>query len=414
MKCEIIAVGSEMLTPYRQDTNSLYLTEKLNAIGITVAYKSIVGDRLNDLVGALRTALMRVDVVAVIGGLGPTNDDLTREAVASALGLTLRRDPVQVATLHTRAAQLRISMSTNNLKQAEVVEGAQVMPNKHGSAPGQWLDTAFANFRKVLFMLPGPPSECKPMFDEECLPRLKAVAPEKHIAMRVLKVAMLPESKADEMLGPIYTAYKDVETTILAHAGDIQLTLNCTKRSLAEAQARVDELALKLEDKLGDWMYSANGESLEQILMYLLGIKQASLSVAESCTGGMIAARLTGVAGSSLSFAGGAVAYSNALKTLYCDVTPELINRHGAVSPEVAAAMAEGIRQKVGTTLGLAVTGIAGPSGGSLEKPVGLVYIALSDANKNEVLERRFHGDRERIREYATQQALDMVRRRLM
>ncbi len=414
MKCEIIAVGSEMLTPYRQDTNSLYLTEKLNSIGIAVAYKSIVGDRLADLIGAIRTALMRVDVVAVIGGLGPTNDDLTRESVAQALGLTLRRDPVQVAALHTRAAQLRISMSTNNLKQAEVVEGAQVMPNKNGSAPGQWLDTAFANFRKILFMVPGPPNECKPMFDEECMPRLKAVAPEKHIATRVLKVAMLPESKADEMLGPIYTAYKDVETTILANAGDIQLSISCTKSALAVAQARVDELALKLEDALGDWMYSANGEALEQILMYYLGIKQASLAVAESCTGGMISERLTSIAGSSLSFAGGTVAYSNALKTLYCDVPAELINKHGAVSPEVAAAMAEGIRLKIGTTLGLAVTGIAGPSGGSPDKPVGLVYIALSDGNKNEVLERRFHGDRDRIRKYATQQALDLVRRRLM
>lgn len=414
MKCEIIAVGTEMLTPYRQDTNSLYLTEKLNGLGITVAYKSIVGDRLNDLVGAIRTALMRVDVVALVGGLGPTNDDLTREAVAQALGVTLRRDPLQVAALHTRAAQMRVSMSSNNLKQAEVLEGAQVMANKNGSAPGQWLDTAFANYRKIVFMVPGPPNECKAMFDEECLPRLKAVAPEKYIATRTLKVAMLPESKADEMLGPIYTTYKDVETTILAHAGDIQVSLSCTKRALADAQSRVDELALKLEDALGEWMYSANGESLEQILMYYLGIKEASLSVAESCTGGMIAERLTSIAGSSLSFAGGVVVYTDQMKTQFADVPPELINRHGSVSPEVAAALAEGIRLKTGTTLGLGVTGIAGPSGGSPDKPVGLVFIALSDSSKNVVLERRFTGDRERIRQYATQQALDMVRRRLM
>lgn len=414
MKCEIIAVGTEMLTPYRQDTNSLYLTEKLNGLGITVAYKSIVGDRLNDLVGAIRTALMRVDVVALVGGLGPTNDDLTREAVAQALGVTLRRDPLQVAALHTRAAQMRVSMSSNNLKQAEVLEGAQVMANKNGSAPGQWLDTAYANYRKIVFMVPGPPNECKAMFDEECLPRLKAVAPEKYIATRTLKVAMLPESKADEMLGPIYTTYKDVETTILAHAGDIQVSLSCTKRALADAQSRVDELALKLEDALGEWMYSANGESLEQILMYYLGIKEASLSVAESCTGGMIAERLTSIAGSSLSFAGGVVVYTDQMKTQFADVPPELINRHGSVSPEVAAALAEGIRLKTGTTLGLGVTGIAGPSGGSPDKPVGLVFIALSDSSKNVVLERRFTGDRERIRQYATQQALDMVRRRLM
>jgi nicotinamide-nucleotide amidase len=414
MKCEIIAVGSEMLTPYRQDTNSLYMTEKLNSIGVAVAYKTIVGDRINDLIGAIRTALSRVDIVAIVGGLGPTNDDLTREAVAQALSLTLRRDPVQVAALHSRAAQLRISMPSNNLKQAEVIEGANVMPNKNGSAPGQWLDTAFANYRKILFMVPGPPHECKALFDEECLPRLKAVAPEKHIATRVLKAAMISESKADEQLTPIYTAYRDVETTILAHAGDIQLNLSCTKGSLAVAQSRVDELALKLEDALGEWMYSANGESLEQILMYYLGIRQATLAVAESCTGGMLAERITSVAGSSLAFAGGVVAYANSLKSSFLDVSPELINRHGSVSAEVATAMAEGIRHKTGATLGIGITGIAGPGGGSSDKPVGTVYIALSDQQKTEVLERKFTGDRERIRQYATQQAMDMIRRRLM
>ncbi len=414
MKCEIIAVGSEMLTPYRQDTNSLYMTEKLNGLGITVAYKSIVGDRLNDIAGAIRTALTRVDIVAIIGGLGPTNDDLTREAVVQALGITLRRDPVQVAALHSRAAQLRISMSSNNLKQAEVIEGAIVMPNKNGSAPGQWLDTAYSNYRKIIFMVPGPPNECKPLFDEECLPRIRAVAPEKHIATRVLKAAMIAESKCDELLEPIYKAYPDIETTILAHAGDIQLNLSCTKGALAVAQNRVDELALKLEDALGEWMYSANGETLEQILMYYLGIRQATLAVAESCTGGMLSERLTSIAGSSLSFAGGVVAYSNALKTSMLDVSEELINRYGSVSSEVALAMAEGIRNKTGATLGISITGIAGPSGGSSDKPVGLVYLALSDAHQNEVVERKFNGDRERIREFATLQAMDLVRRRLM
>lgn len=414
MKCEIIAVGSEMLTPYRQDTNSLYMTEKLNGLGVNVAYKTIVGDRLNDISGAIRTALTRADIVAIIGGLGPTNDDLTREAVAQALGISLRRDPVQVAALHSRAAQMRTSMSSNNLKQAEVIEGAVVMPNKNGSAPGQWLDTAYANYRKIIFMVPGPPDECKPLFDEECLPRIKAVAPEKHIATRVLKAALIPESKCDELLAPIYKSYPDIETTILAHAGDIQLNLSCTKAALAVAQNRVDELALKLEDALGEWMYSANGESLEQILMYYLGIRQATLAVAESCTGGMLSERLTSIPGSSLSFAGGVVAYSNALKTSMLDVPADLINHHGSVSSEVALAMAEGIRLKTGATLGLGVTGIAGPGGGSPDKPVGLVYLALSDAHKNEVVERKFTGDRERIREFATQQAMDLVRRRLM
>ena len=173
MKSEIIAVGSEMLTPYRQDTNSLYLSEKLNEIGVTVAFKTIVGDRRNDLVNAIRTALGRTDIVILMGGLGPTEDDLTREAVAESLSLTLRRDAAQVASLHARAAAWRIIMPQNNLKQADVLEGATLLPNPHGSAPGQWLDTTFNGYRKLVMLIPGPPHECRPLFDAECLPRLR-------------------------------------------------------------------------------------------------------------------------------------------------------------------------------------------------------------------------------------------------
>ncbi|MGD0801341.1 MAG: competence/damage-inducible protein A [Terracidiphilus sp.] len=416
MKSEIIAVGSEMLTPFRQDTNSLYLTEKLNELGVTVAFKTIVGDRQKDLVNALRAALTRVDIVAVMGGLGPTEDDLTREAVAEALSLMLRRNAAQVAALAARAAAWRIPMPQNNLKQADLLEGATLLPNANGSAPGQWLDIIYDGYRKLLMILPGPPNECRALFDAECLPRLRELVPERHIAKRTLRAAMIPESQADKILAPIYSEYKDVETTILAHAGDIQLTLLCSKSNASAAQARVDELSGLLEEALEDWLYSTGNESsdsLEQIVLYYLGLRQSTLAVAESCTGGMIAERITRVPGSSRSFLGGAIVYGNELKTLFAGVPPELIEEYGAVSPEVAQALAFGIRRHTGSTIGLGVTGIAGPTGGTEEKPVGLVHIAISDAQKTDSIEKTFRGDRQRIREWTTQQALDLIRRRL-
>jgi nicotinamide-nucleotide amidase len=413
MKSEIIAVGSEMLTPYRQDTNSLYLTEKLNEIGVTVAFKTIVGDRRKDLVSVLKTALSRTDIVAIMGGLGPTEDDLTREAVAEALGLTLRRDAEQLAVLYARAATWRRPMTENNQKQADVIAEAEVLENPNGSAPGQWLETVYEGYRKLIMLVPGPPNECRPLFDAQCLPRLKAAIPVRYLAKRTLKAAMIPESQADKLLAPIYKTYPDVETTILAHAGDIQLTLLCAKSNQAAAQQRVDELAGRMEEVLEDWLYSSEGDSLEQIVLFYLGLRQETLAVAESCTGGMISERLTRISGSSRSFVGGAVTYCNSLKTIFAGVDPALVNQHGAVSAEVASAMAQGIRQNTGATLGLGITGIAGPIGGSEEKPVGLVYMALADQQKTETLERRFNGDRNRVREWATQQALDLVRRRL-
>jgi nicotinamide-nucleotide amidase len=416
MKSEIIAVGSEMLTPFRQDTNSLYVTEKLNELGVTVAFKTIVGDRRKDLVNSIRAALGRTDIVVIMGGLGPTEDDLTREAVAEALTTSLRRDPDQIVALAARAATWRIPMPENNLKQADVLEGATILPNPNGSAPGQWIDTIYSGYRKLLMLLPGPPNECRPLFDAECFPRLRALVPERFIAKRTLRAAMIPESQADKLLAPIYSEYTDVETTILAHTGDIQLTLLCSKPDKNSAQSRVDELAGRMEDVLEDWLYSAgceSAESLEQIVLYHLGLRQATMAVAESCTGGMIAERITSVPGSSRSFLGGAIVYSDELKTAFAGVPPELIARHGAVSAEVAEALAYGIRRYTGATLGVGVTGIAGPTGGTEAKPVGLVYIALSEATKSEVVEKNFRGDRARVREWTTQQALDLIRRRL-
>ena len=416
MKSEIIAIGSELLTPFRQDTNSLYLTERLNELGVIVAFKTIVGDRRKDLTNAIRTALGRVDIVITMGGLGPTEDDLTREAWADALGIELKRDADIVAQLYVRAAQRHWQLTENNLKQADMLPGAQVLENPRGSAPGQWLDTVFGQHRKLGILLPGPPSEIKPMFDEQCMPRLREIVPQRFIATRTLKAAMIGESHCDARIAPIYGRYTDVETTILAHLGDIQLTLISSKSTMEEAEARVNELASLIEEELDDLIYSSalRAESLEQIVLYYLEMRGATLSVAESCTGGLIAERLTSISGSSRSFLGGAVVYSNELKTEFAGVPEELIEEKGAVSKEVASALAEGIRRRCRSTYGVGVTGIAGPSGGTEEKPVGLVYIAISDGIQTEVVEKNFSGDRERIRFYASQQALDMVRRKLM
>jgi nicotinamide-nucleotide amidase len=414
MKCEIIAVGSELLTPYRQDTNSLYLTERLNEIGVAVAFKTIVGDRRRDLVSAVKSALARADMIILTGGLGPTEDDLSREAVAEALGVTIRRDGQLMAALAARFASRRIVMTDNNLKQADLIEGAQILPNAHGTAPGQWIDTQFANYRKLLVLVPGPPNEMKALFADECMPRLRHMLPPRYIAKRVLKATMIPESTADHLLAPIYSTWKDVDTTILAGNCEIQIHLFCAKPTLEEAQQRVDQLASKLEEALDEHLFSSDGETLEQIVVYYLELKQETLAVAESCTGGLLAQRITSISGSSRSFLGGAVVYSNELKTDFVDVPAQLIETHGAVSAEVAEAMAHGIRRRTGASMGVGITGVAGPGGGTEAKPVGLVYIAVSYGNKTESLECNFRGDRERVRMWASQQALDLVRRRLM
>ncbi|MBV8207713.1 MAG: competence/damage-inducible protein A [Acidobacteria bacterium] len=414
MDAEIVAIGSELLTPFRQDTNSLFLTERLNAMGIEVRFKAVVGDRRADLVDAAKTALRRADLVIFMGGLGPTEDDLTRECVAEALGRRLRRDPDIIADLYKRFSKWRTGMPANNERQADVVEGAEVVPNANGSAPGQFLRVEHAGTARTVVLMPGPPHELKAMFDREVAPRLGKGRQEEFIAARELRVAMMPESLCDSRIAPIYTRYQDVETTILAGAGDISLHLRARAASLEEADRRVASLAGEIEDELEEAVYSANGEHLEQIVGYFLQLQGATLAVAESCTGGQLAKRVTSVAGSSRYFVGGAVVYSNALKTQFAGVPPELIAEHGAVSREVAASLAEGIRSRSGSTYGLGVTGIAGPAGGSEEKPVGLVYHALSDGRNTEVVERKFPGDRQRVRSWAAQQALDMLRLRLM
>jgi len=414
MNAEIIAIGSELLTPHRQDTNSLYLTEKLNQLGVEVIFKTIVGDCKNHLVQTASLALSRADIIIFMGGLGPTEDDLTREAVAEALGLELRRDPEILARIEQRFTTHGWKMAANNAKQADVLSQATVLPNANGTAPGQWISGKYDGHEKMIMLLPGPPHELKALFEEQCIPRLRTKVPAAFIVTRELKITGLGESQCDARVAPIYKQFSDIDTTILAGAGEIQLHLKSRAASLDAAQTRVEELVAKLEEELGDFVFSDNGDSMEQIVGYYLQMRDATLAVAESCTGGLLAQRITSVSGSSRYFLGGAIVYSNQLKASLAGVAPELIQKHGAVSREVAAALAEGIRERCGSTFGLGVTGVAGPTGGTEEKPVGLVFHGLATEKGTEVVERKFPGDRKRIRWFASQQALDMVRRKLM
>jgi nicotinamide-nucleotide amidase len=305
-------------------------------------------------------------------------------------------------------------MPENNAQQADVLQGAVMLPNPKGTAPGQWLETTYDDKPRIVALLPGPPHELQAMWDSECAPRMRDKVPPAAIASRVLKVAMMGESAVDLRAAPIYKKYPDVETTVLAGQGQVEFHLRATAATQAEAQAEVDRLAGELEDEFDDTVFSAQGESLEEIVSYYMQMRNAKLAVAESCTGGMIAERITSVPGSSRWFLGGAVVYSNDLKTLFADVPPLMIEAHGAVSKEVAVALAENIRELCGADIGVGVTGIAGPGGGTEEKPVGLVYVAVTNGHKHEVVQRRFFGDRERVRRWTSQLALDLVRRMLM
>jgi nicotinamide-nucleotide amidase len=414
VNAEIIAVGSEMLSPHRVDTNSLYLTEQLNLLGVDVIFKSVVGDNLRRLVAAAQHGLFRSDIIIFSGGLGPTEDDLTREAVAEALGVPLHRDDEILAKLEKRFADRGWKMTPNNAKQADVITGATALPNPNGTASGQWLAGQFEGRERIVILLPGPPHEMKALFESEVRERLRAKVPPAHLFTRTLKVAMLGESAVDARVAPIYKRYPDVETTILAGAGEIELHFKTRASTLEAAQEHADEVADLVEEELDDAVYSRDGQSLEQIVGYWLQMRNATLAAAESCTGGLLAERITSISGSSRYFLGGAVVYSNNLKTELAGVPAEMIERHGAVSREVAAALAEGIRYRCESTLGVGITGVAGPAGGSAEKPVGLVFHALASDSGTEVIQRNFPGDRKRIRRFASTLALDMVRRKLM
>ena len=410
MQAEIIAVGSELLTSQRLDTNSLYLTDELNSLGVEVATKCVVGDDCELLARTVRRATSSAAIVIITGGLGPTEDDVTRDAVALALDRKLRFSEEICAQLEQRFRQLGRKMAEVNRRQAFVIEGAEILPNDRGTAPGQWVDESGVS----ILLLPGPPHELKAMFAKQCLPRLERRVPKLVIRTLVMRVAGMTESDLDQAIAPVYKKYTNPVTTILAAAGDIQVRLRARCGSEAETMALLAEVAGPIDQLLGDKIYSRNGDPLEAVVGELLRQHRATLSVAESCTGGMLADRITSVPGSSDYFEAGFVTYSKRMKTEALGVPESLLAEKGAVSEETAEAMAIGARRRTGSTYALSVTGVAGPGQGGESAPVGTIFVALADAAGTRGAHRQFLGDRTRIRQFTTQIALDLLRRRIL
>jgi nicotinamide-nucleotide amidase len=407
MEAEIIAVGSELLTSQRVDTNSLFITDQLNALGVEVRRKMIVGDDRELLTNSIREAIARVGIVILTGGLGPTEDDLTRDAVAAATHRKLIfRDELRDA-IAARFRSFNRNMADNNLRQAYAVDGAEALPNPNGTAAGQYLE----HENCVLMLLPGPPHEMKPMFVDQCVPRLSRRLPAQVIRTRFYRVAGMGESDLDQLIAPIYTKYTNPVTTILAAPSDIQIHLRARCDTAEEAEALLAEVGPPIEALLGDRIYSLNGDSLEAVVGALL--HDATLSVAESCTGGLLGQRITSIPGSSKYFVGGFLVYSDFTKEQLLGVDPQLIAAHSSVSEEVACAMAEGARQRTGSTYAISVTGEAGPESAS-GAPIGTVFLAIASPNAPTEFRRlQLPGDRARVRIFAAQAALDFLRRKL-
>jgi nicotinamide-nucleotide amidase len=413
-RAAIIAVGSELLTSSRLDTNSLFITEQLNLLGIDVVCKSQVGDDREEIASALRFALSRADLVVCCGGLGPTDDDVTREVVAGVLERPLAEDERITARIRARFESRRMEMPSINRRQALVPDGARIIDNANGTAPGLWLEAG----QQAVLLLPGPPRELKAMLEavrEEVLaPRASGVS----LVRRIIKITGRTESHTEEAVQPLYREWAQapvpIEATILASLGQIELHLSTKAESRDRAAAAVDAAVRQVGVVLGLDAYSLEGRSLERVVGDLLVQRGFRIACAESCTGGLLTSRLTDVAGSSRYVERAVVAYSNDAKTVLLGVPPALLDQHGAVSEPVALAMAQGIRVNAGVDIGVGVTGIAGPGGGTPEKPVGTVAVAAvgPDLSRSRVF--RFVGDRELVKFQASQAALDMVRRMLL
>ena len=410
MDAEIIAVGSEMLTPQRLDTNSLYLTGELNNLGVEVVAKCVIGDHRERLADAVRGAVSRSGIVILSGGLGPTEDDLTRDAVAQALDRKLLFRAEIAAALEQRFARMKRKMAEINKRQALVIEGADILANDRGTAPGQWVEESGV----VVMLLPGPPHELKAMFERQCVPRLARLLPKLAIRTALLRVTGMAESDLDQLIAPVYTKYQNPATTILAAHGDLQIHLRARCSTAADADALLAEVTAPIERLLGDRLYSRNGEPLEAVVGGMLRARQATVAVAESCTGGMLGERFSSVPGSSDYFAGGFITYSNAMKMELLGVPAETLQQFGAVSGQTAEAMAAGARRRSGTAYALSITGVAGPDGGTGETPVGTMYVGIADAAGVHAAHRQFIGDRARVRTFVCQMALDILRRRMM
>jgi nicotinamide-nucleotide amidase len=409
---EIIAVGSELLGPARVDTNSLFITGELAALGIEVRAKAVAGDDRRTLASLFSQALQRADLVVLTGGLGPTDDDLTREVVAGVLGLELAEDPSIVAAIASRFARRGFRMPDVNRRQAQVPAGARVLPNPHGTAPGLYIERE----RQLIVLLPGPPRELQPMLRTLCAESLQDRVGQERLHKAMLFVTGRTESHVEEAVQPVYSRWRDesppIETTILASPGQIELHLTLRSADREGAARRLAAARAELAAVLGDDVFSTDGRVLEEVVGDLLRTRALTIAIAESCTGGLLSSRLTDVPGSSAYVVAGVVAYSNTTKIGVVDVPPELIAAHGAVSEPVAVAMAEGMRARAGASVGVGVTGVAGPSGGTAQKPVGTVAIAVVGPDgAARVRTFSFPGGRALVKFQATQAALDMVRR---
>jgi nicotinamide-nucleotide amidase len=411
---EIIAVGSELLGSTRLDTNSLFLSERLAALGIELRIKSVVGDERDDLASVFRQALSRADVIILTGGLGPTDDDLTREVVAGAIGLPLDDDPSIVDAIQRRFARRGLTMPAVNRRQAMVPRGATVLPNGNGTAPGLWID----HDGRIIILLPGPPRELQPMVEALCEGPLAERAGDERLHRATIFVTARAESDVEQHVQPIYSRWREaarpILTTILASPGQIELHLTTRDRDAAAAGRRLQDAVAQLTAVLGEDVYSTDGRMLEEVVGEMLKARGLTIAAAESCTGGLFTSRLTDVPGSSAYVHSAVVAYDNAAKTALLDVPPALIDEHGAVSEPVAAAMAKGIRARTGADVAVAITGIAGPGGGTPSKPVGTVAIAVIVPDRPAYV-RTFQllGGRTQIKYNAAQTALDRVRRLL-
>lgn len=412
---EVIAVGSEMLGATRLDTNSLFLAERLGDLGVELRVKSVVADDRNRLRDVFRGAMSRADLVILTGGLGPTDDDLTREVVAAALNRPLSEETSIVEQLKARFQRRGLQMPDVNRRQAMVPAGAVVLDNPNGTAPGLLIEHG----DQVVILLPGPPRELKPMFDRLCENELGQRTGAWRIYRQTIFIAGRGESHVEEIAQPIYSRWTKetppIETTILAVPGQVELHLTLRSAESMEAEERLRTARDELVAAMKHDVFSIDGQSMEQVVGALLRKNGLTISAAESCTGGLLLARLTDVAGSSDYVLGGAVTYSNSSKTVFADVPADLIAQHGAVSEPVAVALADGIRARTDASLGVGITGIAGPGGGTPEKPVGTVAIAIT-ANQHPTRVRTlsFIGGRQQVRFQATQTAMDMVRRMLV
>jgi nicotinamide-nucleotide amidase len=410
----IVAVGSELLTPTRIDTNSLYLTEQLNAMGVEVVAKGVVGDDHQAVAGAFRHAESRADLVVMTGGLGPTDDDVTREAVAAALDLPLEEDPAIVALIERRFAARGLEMPAINRRQALVPRGARVLDNPNGTAPGLWLQSSDSS----VLLLPGPPSELKPMFEGWCKTVVGARGGVVPIHRRSVRITGRTESHAEEALQPYYEAWQraqpPVAATILAAMGQIELHLS-VRADADAARDALDRASADVRGALGEDVVSDDGRALEEVVGDLLRARGWTLAIAESCTGGLVSSRITDIAGSSDYLQLSVVSYSNASKIDVLSVPADLIEVHGAVSEQVAAAMATGARERAHAHVGLGITGVAGPGGGTTRKPVGTVAIAVVGPDgASRVRIHKLRGNRQQIKTWAAQVALDSLRRMLL